>query len=153
MARNKFYVRQEVLSEKKGLRRPYVRDSVRAEVENRAEKTPDGKFKSPNTGKVIEGKYDLGHKYGHEHWREKEQAEKEGLTQEEFNERMNNPDIYQIEPPDENRSRKYEKPREETTEQVSEQNTEQNSEQNSEQASDQASSEEVMQEASAEQGM
>ena len=38
--------------------------------------------------------------HGHANdFREVEQAEKEGLTQEEFNERMNNPDYFQIEDP------------------------------------------------------
>lgn len=79
------------------LNRPYIRIEVRKEVERRAPKTSDGRFIDPNTGKPIEGKYDLGHKPEHEFWREKEKAEKEGLTQKEFNDRMNNPDLYQIE--------------------------------------------------------
>jgi hypothetical protein len=35
-------------------------------------------------------------------------AEAEGLTQKEFNDRMNDPDKYQLEDPSSNRSRKYE---------------------------------------------
>lgn len=96
-----------------GLHRPYIRDDVRAEVENRAQKNEQGQFLDANTGKAIEGQYDLGHKPGHEHWREAEKAEKEGLTQEQFNERMNNPDYYQIEDPHENRSHAHEQPKEE----------------------------------------
>lgn len=95
------------------LNRPYIRNSVRQEVENRAQKNEQGQFLDANTGKAIEGKYDLGHKAGHEHWRESEKAEREGLTQEEFNDRMNNPDYYQIEDPHENRSHAHEQPREE----------------------------------------
>lgn len=91
-----------------GLHRPYIRDSVREEVENRAPKNEEGQFLDANTGEPIEGQYDLGHKAGHEHWREAENAEKEGLTQPEFNDRMNNPDYYQIEDPSENRSHKHE---------------------------------------------
>ena len=90
------------------LHRPYIRASVREEVEKRAEKNEKGQFLDANTGKPIEGKYDLGHKAGHEHWREAEKAEAEGLDQEEFNERMNNPDYYQIEDPHENRSHAHE---------------------------------------------
>ena len=52
------------------LHRPYIRASVREEVEKRAEKNEKGQFLDANTGKPIEGKYDLGHKAGHEHWRE-----------------------------------------------------------------------------------
>lgn len=47
-------------------------------------------------------------KRGHEFWREKKKAESEGLTQEEFNDRMNNPDLYQLEDPSSNRSHKHE---------------------------------------------
>ena len=95
-----------------GLHRPYIRKEVREEVENRARKNENGQFLDANTGKAIEGQYDLGHKAGHEHWREVEKAEKEGLTQEQFNERMNNPDYYQIEDAHENRSHAHEQPRE-----------------------------------------
>lgn len=96
-----------------GLSRPYIRDDVRREVERHAEKNEKGQFLDANTKKPIEGKYDLGHKPGHEHWREAEKAEREGLTQKEFNDRMNNPDYYQIEDPHENRSHAHEQPREE----------------------------------------
>jgi cellulose biosynthesis protein BcsQ len=41
---------------------------------------------------------------------ELQKAEEEGLTQEEFNDRMNNPDLYQIEDPSENRSHVHEMP-------------------------------------------
>lgn len=90
------------------MHRPYIRSEVRAEVENRAQRDEQGRFLDANTGKPIEGRYDLGHKAGHEHWRESERAEREGLTQEEFNNRMNNPDYYQIEDPHSNRSHEYE---------------------------------------------
>jgi len=95
-----------------GLNRPYIRNDVRAEVERRAQKNEEGQFLDANTGKPIEGKYDLGHKPGYEHRREVEKAESEGLTQEEFNDRMNNPDYYQIEDPSENRSHAHEMPKE-----------------------------------------
>lgn len=90
------------------LHRPYIRSSTRAEVENRAEKNENGQFLDANTGKPIEKSYDLGHKPGHEFRYEKAQAEREGLTQKEFNDRMNNPDYYQIEDPASNRSHKFE---------------------------------------------
>ena len=95
-----------------GLYRPYIRSDVREEVERRAHKNEEGQFLDANTGKPIEGKYDLGHKAGSEHWREVEKAEQEGLSQKEFNDRMNNPDYYQIEDPGENRSRAHEMPKE-----------------------------------------
>ena len=98
------------------LHRPYIRQDVREEVERRAEKNEKGQFLDANTHEPIQGQYDLGHKTGHEHWREAEQAEREGLSQEEFNERMNNPDLYQIEDPHENRSHSHEMPAEEQSE-------------------------------------
>ena len=93
------------------LHRPYIRQEVRQEVESRAQKNDKGQFLDANTQKPIDGKYDLGHKPGHEFWREAERAEKEGLTQEQFNNRMNNPDLYHIESPHENRSHSHEMPK------------------------------------------
>ncbi len=96
------------------LHRPYIRQEVRQEVENRAQKNSKGQFLDANTHKPIDGKYDLGHKPGHEFWREAEKAEKEGLTQEQFNNRMNNPELYHIESPHENRSHSHEMPKTQT---------------------------------------
>lgn len=90
------------------LHRPYIRGDVRAEVESRALRNEEGQFLDANTGLPIEGNYDLGHKAGHEFRTEQAKAEKEGLTQEQFNDRMNNPDLYQIESPSSNRSHKFE---------------------------------------------
>uniref|UniRef100_UPI00196A0F9A HNH/ENDO VII family nuclease n=1 Tax=Rheinheimera baltica TaxID=67576 RepID=UPI00196A0F9A len=92
------------------LHRPYVRKHVRETVESRAKRMADGRFRDANTGLPINGKYDLGHKRGHEFRREKVKAEAEGLTQKQFNDRMNNPNLYQIEHPSLNRSHKFEKP-------------------------------------------
>ncbi|WP_412758400.1 GH-E family nuclease [Leptospira cinconiae] len=91
-----------------GYRRPYIRKAVRKEVERRAKKNSKGQFIDPNTRKPISGKYDLGHKKGHEFKREAEKARKEGLTQKEFNDKMNNSKYYQIEDPSSNRSHKFE---------------------------------------------
>jgi len=93
---------------KKALHRPYIRKNVRETVEARASKTKDGKFRDANTREPIDGKYDLGHKKEHKFSVEKAKAEKEGLSQKEFNNRMNNPDLYQIEKPSNNRSHKFE---------------------------------------------
>ena len=90
------------------LHRPYIRSEVRAEVEARAEKNEKGQFLDANTKQPIEGKYDLGHKAGHEFRTEQAKAEQEGLTQEQFNDKMNNPDLYQIEDPSTNRSHQFE---------------------------------------------
>lgn len=90
------------------LRRPYIRRGVRADVEGIAPRAADGRFIDPNTLLPIEGKYDLGHKAGNEFRREEARARADGLTQKEFNERMNDPRHYQIEDPSSNRSRRYE---------------------------------------------
>ncbi|WP_368292714.1 HNH/ENDO VII family nuclease [Dehalobacter sp. TBBPA1] len=91
------------------LRRPYIRKGVRQEVENRAEKADDGRFLDANEKTPIDGKYDLGHQHGNEHRVEVKNAQEEGLTQKEFNDKMNNPDLYQVEDPSINRSHKYER--------------------------------------------
>lgn len=90
------------------LHRPYIRVAVREEVENRAEKNENGQFLDANTHQPIEGKYDLGHKTGHEFRTEVRKAESENLTQAQFNDRMNNADLYQIEDPSTNRSHQFE---------------------------------------------
>lgn len=99
----KFAIKSE-----KGLRRPYIRKDVRAEVEKRAPRTEDGRAIDPNTQRPIDGKPDLGHKTGNEHRSEKAKAESQGLTQKQFNDRMNNPDKYQLEDPSSNRSHRFE---------------------------------------------
>lgn len=117
---NRPVIRKEKIEEKKQekeLHRPYIRKEVREQVEANAEKNEEGKFLDANTKEPIEGQYDLGHKPDHEFWREKERAEAEGLSQEEFNDKMNDPDLYQIEDPHNNRSHQYEKPREESEQQ------------------------------------
>lgn len=99
------------------LHRPYIRKGVRMEVESRALKNEQGQFLDANTGKPIEGKYDLGHKTGQEYRTALREAEKQGLSQKEFNEQQNNAEIYQIEDPSSNRSHEFEEKSEEVQEQ------------------------------------
>ena len=94
----------------KTLHRPYIRKSTRDAVEAAAKRAPDGKFLDASTGKVITGKYDLGHEFGHEFWRERDMAMSKGWTQKQFNDYMNNPTFYRIEDPLVNRSHKFEMP-------------------------------------------
>lgn len=91
-----------------GLHRPYIRVETRRVVEERAQKNENGQFLDANTNQPIVGKYDLGHKAGHEYRKEVAAAEEKGMSQEEFNEQMNNPDLYQIEDPSVNRSHVFE---------------------------------------------
>ena len=120
-------VKEDVREREHYLHRPYIRKSVREEVEAKAEKNEKGQFLDANTKKPIEGKYDLGHVRGHEFWRERERAEKEGKTQEEFNDEMNRADYYQIEHYSTNRGHAFEQPREETEQ---EENTETETDEN-----------------------
>lgn len=92
----------------KKLHRPYIRKSTRQAVEQAAKRAPDGRFLDANTLLPITGKYDLGHVYGHEFWRERDRAMSLGWSQKQFNDYMNNPKFYQIEDPISNRSHKFE---------------------------------------------
>lgn len=64
--------------------------------------------KAAKIGKPIEGKYDLGHKNKKEYRKLKAEAESNGMIQKEFNEWLNDPDLYQIEDSHSNRSHKFE---------------------------------------------
>ena len=91
------------------LRRPYIRKATREAVEATALRdAATGKFLDFNTYEIIPGSYDLGHRYGDEFWRMKDKAMADGLTQKEFNDLLNNPDLYRIELPRNNRSHKFE---------------------------------------------
>jgi RHS repeat-associated protein len=90
------------------LHRPYIRKATRAEVERVAPRAPDGRPIDPNTKQPIDGTPDLGHKTGNEFRTEKAAAEQAGLTQKEFNDKMNDPAKYQLEDPSSNRSHKFE---------------------------------------------
>ena len=91
-----------------GLHRPYIRSDIRKAVEAKAGKLPDGTFLDANTKKPINGAYHLGHKRGHEFWRKKAKAEAKCMSQEDFNDYMNNADFYQIEDPKSNMSHQHE---------------------------------------------
>ena len=93
----------------KGLHRPYIRKSTKDDMPPQ-KKNKNGQYIDPNTKKPIQGTPDLGHVPGHEFWREKEKAEKAGMSQADFNDKMNNPKYYQWEDPSSNRSHKNEKP-------------------------------------------
>lgn len=88
--------------------RPYLRKEVKDAIYANAPKDKDGNPLDPNTFGPIMGTPDIGHKPGHEYWREAQKAFKAGLTQSEFNDYMNNPDFYQLENPHNNRSHQYE---------------------------------------------
>ena len=99
---------ENVAATSQKLHRPYIRKSTRQAVENAANKSMDNLFLDANTGLAINGKYDLGHVYGHEFWRERDRAMALGWSQKQFNDYMNNPIFYQIEDPKINRSHLFE---------------------------------------------
>lgn len=89
--------------------RPYVPVSTRRIVEERAPKTAAGDFTDPNTGQVLrKGEYELGHKAGSEYRCIKAKALAEVWSLQELLDYVKNPDLYQIEGINSNRSRKYE---------------------------------------------
>lgn len=95
------------------LHRPYVRKSTREKIQAQAEKDglynkETGQYLDYYSKEPIEGKPHLGHKYGCENARAIRWAEEQGLTQKDFNDLMNNPDLYQYEDPASNMSHEHE---------------------------------------------
>ncbi len=91
------------------LHRPYIRQGVMDDVKARAPRAPDGRFIDPNTLQPTDDPV-LGHKPGYEFWRLKAAAEAENVSQQMFNETLNNPEFYQIEDKAVNASHQYEQP-------------------------------------------
>ena len=90
--------------------RPWVRKWVRDEVEEAQEYTEDGLRIDPNSGVPYAGPPHLGHAPGFEFWKMAELATQNGLTQQEFNEMMQDPEFYNYEEPISNMSHCYEEP-------------------------------------------
>lgn len=85
--------------------------AVKNQVLDAAPKTKAGYFIDPNTGQPVppvKGSYHVGHKPGFE-WRCIESmAKRKGWTMGQLREFVNNPDLYQIEDPSSNMSRRFE---------------------------------------------
>ena len=92
------------------LHRPYLRADTRQQIEASAPRAADGRFIDTNTSLPTDNPV-CGHKYGHENWREIQKAQGQGLNQQQFNDRMNNPKYYQIEDAYSNSTHKYEMPK------------------------------------------
>jgi RHS repeat-associated protein len=93
----------------KPLRRAYLRiDTMIAILEN-VQTDANGKIIDPNT-KLPTDNPVRGHKPGFEFWRLQADATARGLTQSQFNDEQNDPDLYQIEDRDSNASHRYELP-------------------------------------------
>ena len=86
-----------------------LRKSTRATIIDQAIKNAEGDFIDPNTGMVVpkEGPFDIGHRHG-ESWKKRKQEHiDKGSTRKEVIEAENDPNIYQVEDPKSNRSRRY----------------------------------------------
>jgi RHS repeat-associated protein len=90
--------------------RPYVRQWVKDEVAENIDFTEDGLMIDPNSGVPFAGPPHLGHAPGFEFWKMAELAKQNGLTQQEFNEMMQDPEFYNYEDPVSNQSHCYEEP-------------------------------------------
>jgi len=99
----------EIENGTESVNRPYIRKWVRDEVEVAAPKAADGRLIDPNTLLPTDNPV-LGHKPGYEFWRLKAAAEAEGISQQLFNETLNNPEFYQIEDATSNASHQFEEP-------------------------------------------
>jgi hypothetical protein len=88
-----------------------LRKSTKEQILDDAPKTNDRDFIDPNTGETVpkDGPYDIGHKKGQEWSRRKKMHQEKGSTRKEVIEAENDPNLYQVEDPSSNRSRKYEK--------------------------------------------
>ncbi|WP_255590675.1 GH-E family nuclease [Algoriphagus sp. NBT04N3] len=88
-----------------------LRKGTIEQVKDNAPKNRNGDYLDPNTGQVIpkDGPFDIGHKPGQEWRTRKEMHKQNGSTRKEVLDSENNPNLYQIENPSSNRSRRYEK--------------------------------------------
>jgi hypothetical protein len=88
--------------------RPTLKATTKAQVLANAKRNWRGQLVDPNTGKVIRGDYDFGHKPGYEWKCLQKKAVDLGWTLQELIDRYNNPAHFQIEDRASNRSHKFE---------------------------------------------
>ncbi len=84
-----------VVAPEKGLHRPKLRKGTEEAIDAKTPRVKDGRFLNIDGKPTSNPVY--GHKRGHENWREIERAEAQWLSQGPSNDRMNNPELYQIE--------------------------------------------------------
>ena len=77
------------------LHRPYIRQKTRDGIKG-------NRYSDGVSGEAIVGQVDIGHKYDHEFWRCRNAAEALGMTQSEFNDYMNQSELYRYEEHSEN---------------------------------------------------
>ncbi|SIT17373.1 RHS repeat-associated core domain-containing protein [Belliella pelovolcani] len=88
-----------------------LRKGTVEQVKDNAPKNRNGDYLDPNTGQVIpkDDPFDIGHRPGQEWRTRKEMHKQNGSTRKEVLDSENNPNLYQVENPSSNRSRRYEK--------------------------------------------
>jgi hypothetical protein len=92
------------------LKRPSLRQSLKDAVLKAAKRNANGDVLDANTGEVVREPV-YGHKYGREHRRLALEASEKGMTQEQFNDWVNDhPEWFQIETKANNESHRFEKP-------------------------------------------
>ena len=102
---------EEAILESLELKRPSLWQATKDAIKKAAKRNADGKFLDANTGEVIEGEPVYGHKYGRENRRLILEASEKGMTQEQFNQWVNeHPEWFQTETKANNESHRFEKP-------------------------------------------
>jgi HNH/ENDO VII superfamily nuclease len=80
-------------------------------VKSAGKKNAKGQYLDANTGEAIEGEPVSGHVYGREHRRLVLEASEKGMTQEQFNNWVNDhPEWFQLETKASNESHRFDKP-------------------------------------------
>jgi len=102
---------EEDILESLELKRPSLWQTTKDAIKKAAKKNTAGKFLDANTGEAIEGEPVYGHKYGRENRRLILEASEKGMTQEQFNQWVNeHPEWFQTETKANNESHRFEKP-------------------------------------------
>jgi hypothetical protein len=101
---------EEAILQSLELKRPALRQSLKDAVLKAAKRNTKGELLDANTGEVVREPV-YGHKYGREHRRLALEAAEKGMTQEQFNDWVNDhPEWFQIETKANNESHRFEKP-------------------------------------------
>ena len=102
---------EEAVLQSLELKRPALRQSFKDKVKAAAKKNAKGQYLDANTGEAIAGEPVYGHIYGKEHRRLVLEASEKGMTQEQFNDWVNDhPEWFQTETKANNESHRFEKP-------------------------------------------
>jgi uncharacterized protein DUF4157/HNH/ENDO VII superfamily nuclease len=101
---------EEAVLQSLELRRPALRKPLKDKVKAAAKKNEKGQYLDANTGEPIEGEPVYGHIYGKEHRRLVLEASEKGMTQDQFDNWVNDhPEWFQTETKANNESHRYEK--------------------------------------------